>query len=53
MIQSGILKKVISQNVDGLHLRSGIPGDKLIELHGNIFIETIIEERCQAKSPSK
>ena len=31
----GRLTAVITQNIDGLHQASGIPGDSIIELHGN------------------
>ena len=35
LMDKGILKTVISQNVDGLHRKSGIPSGQIYELHGN------------------
>ena len=35
LIRTGKASVVITQNIDGLHQDSGIPDDKVIELHGN------------------
>lgn len=34
-VRAGIVEVVITQNIDGLHQRSGVPDDKVVELHGN------------------
>jgi NAD-dependent deacetylase len=35
LVHSGKVKAVITQNVDNLHQESGVPADKIVELHGN------------------
>jgi NAD-dependent deacetylase len=35
LVADGKMLAVITQNIDGLHQASGIPDDKVIELHGN------------------
>ena len=35
LYEMGLVTAVITQNIDGLHQKSGIPDDKIIELHGN------------------
>ena len=35
LIEQGKVASIITQNIDGLHQRSGVAGDKVIELHGN------------------
>ena len=43
LMNAGYLKYLLSQNVDGLHRKSGIPVDRLAELHGNANVE-----RCRS-----
>src|SRR5438876_402066 len=35
LVEQGRMTSIITQNVDGLHQRSGVPATKVIELHGN------------------
>lgn len=35
LVEQGKVTSVITQNVDGLHQLSGVPDEKVIELHGN------------------
>jgi len=35
LVEQGRMTAVITQNIDGLHQASGVPDDRVIELHGN------------------
>lgn len=43
LIRQGKANCVITQNIDGLHQDSGIPDNKVIELHGNTTYATCLE----------
>jgi mono-ADP-ribosyltransferase sirtuin 6 len=47
LLKMGKLDYLISQNVDGLHAKSGIPFDKISELHGNMYFMKCLE--CNEK----
>ena len=44
LVKQGKISSVITQNIDGLHQRSGVPADRVIELHGNGTYATCL--RC-------
>eukprot|EP01087_Luapelamoeba_hula_P005024 TRINITY_DN15117_c0_g1_i1.p1 TRINITY_DN15117_c0_g1~~TRINITY_DN15117_c0_g1_i1.p1 ORF type:complete len:322 (+),score=53.50 TRINITY_DN15117_c0_g1_i1:125-1090(+) len=46
LIKEGLLKCIVSTNVDGLHRRAATPAANLAELHGNIYIERCSNEEC-------
>jgi NAD-dependent deacetylase len=35
LYEMGLLKTIITQNIDGLHQKAGMPDDAVVELHGN------------------
>jgi NAD-dependent deacetylase len=41
LAREGRLLGLVTQNIDGLHRRSGVPAEKLVEIHGNVS-----EGRC-------
>jgi NAD-dependent deacetylase len=43
LVASGKAHAVITQNVDNLHQHSGVPSDRVIELHGNASYATCLE----------
>jgi NAD-dependent deacetylase len=43
LVRIGKCQAVITQNIDGLHQDSGIPDDRVIELHGNTTYATCLD----------
>jgi len=59
----GLLQAVVTQNIDGLHQASGLPDEKIIELHGNtcrircmscrkIFPTAKVQQRLKTGDPA-
>jgi NAD-dependent deacetylase len=42
-VKRGIVAHVITQNIDNLHQASGVPEEKIVELHGNTTYATCLE----------
>src|SRR5499427_5642145 len=47
LVNQGKATSVITQNIDGLHQRSGVPDEKVIELHGNTTYAACL--RCERR----
>jgi NAD-dependent deacetylase len=43
LVEQGRMSAIITQNIDGLHQRSGVPDSKIIELHGNTTYATCLD----------
>jgi NAD-dependent deacetylase len=42
---------LVTQNVDDLHVRAGLPNDKMVQIHGDIFVTKCF--RCEFAYPSR
>jgi NAD-dependent deacetylase len=47
LVRTGKVSAIITQNIDGLHQESGIPEEKIIELHGNSTYASCLD--CEAR----
>jgi NAD-dependent deacetylase len=55
LVEQGKMTAIITQNVDGLHQRSGVPASKIIELHGNATYASCLDcaQRYELESIKK
>lgn len=47
LVREGVVAMVVTQNIDGLHARAGVPPEKLVELHGTNSHATCLD--CGAR----
>jgi NAD-dependent deacetylase len=47
LVEQGRMPAIITQNIDGLHQASGVPEEKVIELHGNTTYAVCLDCRCR------
>jgi len=43
LVKRGTVSHVITQNIDNLHQRSGVPAERIVELHGNTTFATCLD----------
>jgi NAD-dependent deacetylase len=46
LAHTGRVSSVITHNIDGLHQASGVPHERVIELHGNATLRTLLGLSC-------
>lgn len=49
LVRRGTVTRIVTQNVDGLHQKSGVADDKLVELHGNTTYAICLD--CRERFP--
>lgn len=47
--RTGVPVRVLTQNIDGLHQKAGMPDRKVLELHGSVL--SVVCLRCHARGP--
>ncbi len=51
LVEQGLVKAVVSTNIDGLHRMSGVPPERLCQLHGDAFVERCSNAKCGKTYP--